>query len=95
MLHRALLPVMVVSSLVAPQEATTSSAVEKELRQRTRRIFQRDSSGAVTGFVDRREGHDIVWRKVRWAPRTRQRTAGRKVKNLDFTTESGRATLGS
>ena len=65
MLHRALLPVMVVSSLVAPQEATTSSAVEKELRQRTRRIFQRDSSGAVTGFVDRREGHDIVWRKVR------------------------------
>ena len=32
---------------------------------RTRRIFQRDSSGAVTGFVDRREGHDIVWRKVR------------------------------
>lgn len=32
---------------------------------RTRRIFQRDASGAVTGFVDRREGHDIVWRKVR------------------------------
>ena len=32
---------------------------------RTRRIFQRDSSGAVTGFVDRREGHDIVWRKIR------------------------------
>ena len=32
---------------------------------RTRRIFQRDSSGNVTGFVDRREGHDIVWKKVR------------------------------
>jgi hypothetical protein len=32
---------------------------------RTRRIFQRDASGAVTGFVDRREGHDIVWRKLR------------------------------
>jgi len=32
---------------------------------RTRRIFQRDSSGAVIGFVDRREGHDIVWRKIR------------------------------
>jgi hypothetical protein len=32
---------------------------------RTRRIFQRDESGGVTGFVDRREGHDIVWRKVR------------------------------
>jgi ketosteroid isomerase-like protein len=32
---------------------------------RTRRIFQRDSSGTITGFVDRREGHDIVWRKIR------------------------------
>lgn len=32
---------------------------------RTRRIFRRDASGAVTGFVDRREGHDIVWRKIR------------------------------
>ena len=30
---------------------------------RTRRIFQRDATGAVTGFVDRREGHDIRWRK--------------------------------
>ena len=32
---------------------------------RTRRIFRRDSSGTITGFVDRREGHDIVWRKTR------------------------------
>lgn len=32
---------------------------------RTRRIFQRDASGGVIGFVDRREGHDIGWRKVR------------------------------
>ena len=32
---------------------------------RTRRIFQRDALGVVNGFVDRREGHDIVWRKVR------------------------------
>lgn len=32
---------------------------------RTRRIFQRDSLGVVIGFVDRREGHDIVWRKIR------------------------------
>jgi hypothetical protein len=31
---------------------------------RTRRIFQRDGSGTVVGFVDRREGRDIVWRKV-------------------------------
>ena len=34
-------------------------------RPRTRRIFQRDKSGAVIGFADRREGEDIVWRKVR------------------------------
>lgn len=34
-------------------------------RPRTRRIFQRDKSGAIIGFADRREGEDIVWRKVR------------------------------
>jgi hypothetical protein len=34
-------------------------------RPRTRRIFQRDDAGAITGFADRREGEDIVWRKVR------------------------------
>ena len=28
---------------------------------RTRRIFQRDPQGRVTGFVDRREERDIVW----------------------------------
>lgn len=31
---------------------------------RTRRIFQRDADGNVTGFVDRREGEDILWRRV-------------------------------
>jgi hypothetical protein len=31
---------------------------------RTRRIFQRDAQGAILGFVDRREGHDIRWRRV-------------------------------
>jgi hypothetical protein len=30
---------------------------------RTRKIFQRDAKGAVTGFVDRREGEDLVYRK--------------------------------
>jgi len=28
---------------------------------RTRRIFTRDGAGAITGFVDRREGEDIRW----------------------------------
>ena len=31
---------------------------------RLRRIFQREGSGKVTGFVSRREGHDIVLRRV-------------------------------
>ncbi len=30
---------------------------------RTRRIFQRDLGGRVTGFVDRREGEDVRWKK--------------------------------
>ena len=30
---------------------------------RTRKVFLRDAKGAITGFADRREGHDIVWRK--------------------------------
>jgi Domain of unknown function (DUF4440) len=28
---------------------------------RIRKIFQRDASGHITGFVDRREGRDVVW----------------------------------
>jgi hypothetical protein len=31
---------------------------------RTRKIFERDSTGKVSGFVDRREGQDLVWTKV-------------------------------
>jgi len=31
---------------------------------RSRKVFQRDDKGGVTGFVDRREGHDIVWKKI-------------------------------
>jgi hypothetical protein len=31
---------------------------------RTRRIFERNGAGEITGFVDRREGHDVRWRKV-------------------------------
>jgi ketosteroid isomerase-like protein len=31
---------------------------------RTRKIFQRDEKGAVTGFVDRREGEDLVFKRV-------------------------------
>jgi len=31
---------------------------------RTRRIFQRDAAGRVTGFVDRREERDIAWKRL-------------------------------
>ncbi len=31
---------------------------------RNKNLFSRDEHGQVTGFVDRREGEDIVWRKV-------------------------------
>jgi hypothetical protein len=32
---------------------------------RTRKIFQRDAAGKITGFVDRREGIDLVWKKTK------------------------------
>lgn len=31
---------------------------------RSRKVFYRDPSGRVTGFGDRREGHDIKWRRT-------------------------------
>jgi uncharacterized protein DUF4440 len=31
---------------------------------RTRRMFQRDGQGHVTGFVDRREARDVVWKRI-------------------------------
>jgi ketosteroid isomerase-like protein len=31
---------------------------------RLRRIFQRDAQGHITGFVSRREGHDLVFKRV-------------------------------
>ena len=37
-------------------------------KPRTRRIFVRDAGGAVTGFVDRREGIDVRWAKVAAPP---------------------------
>jgi len=33
-------------------------------RARYRKIFQRDENGKVTGFVSRREGHDIVFKRT-------------------------------
>jgi hypothetical protein len=30
---------------------------------RSRKIFQRDAQGRITGFADRREARDVVWRR--------------------------------
>jgi hypothetical protein len=35
---------------------------------RVRKIFQRDANGKITGFVDRREGEDLVWRREASGP---------------------------
>jgi ketosteroid isomerase-like protein len=35
---------------------------------RIRKIFQRDAAGKITGFVDRRESWDLVWRRDRSGP---------------------------
>jgi hypothetical protein len=58
--------------LVAEREGRPSVALKAEVRDvffvsgqlRTRRIFERDNAGHVTGFVDRREGGDLVWKRL-------------------------------
>ena len=58
--------------LVGGREAGPMRPLQAELRDvlflagqpRVRKIFQRDESGQVTGFVDRREGRDLVWRRA-------------------------------
>ena len=54
------------------REGKPPSAMKAELKDvffipgqlRTRKIFQRDSAGKVTGFLDRREGEDVVWKRI-------------------------------
>ena len=53
------------------RQGRASSPLEVEIRDvlfvpgqpRVRKIFQRNNSGQITGFVDRREGEDLVWRR--------------------------------
>jgi hypothetical protein len=35
---------------------------------RTRKIFQRDAEGNITGFVDRRQARDLVWHRDHSGP---------------------------
>lgn len=58
--------------LVGGREGRPSAPLKAEVRDvffvsghlRTRKIFERDSGGKIVGFVDRREGSDLVWKKV-------------------------------
>lgn len=58
--------------LVGGREGKPASALNAELKDvffiggqlRTRKIFQRDGGGKVTGFLDRREGIDVTWRRI-------------------------------
>jgi len=64
--------------LVGGREAGPMKPLKVEVRDvlfiagqpRVRKIFQRDEAGSIAGFVDRREGRDLVWRRagVRAAP---------------------------
>lgn len=58
--------------LTGAREGRPAKPIEVEVQDvffipgqpRTRKIFQRDHSGNITGFVERREGEDSVWRKA-------------------------------
>jgi len=58
--------------LMASANGGPASVQKAELRDvfftpgaaRVRKIFQRDANGAVTGFIYRREGHDIVFKRI-------------------------------
>jgi hypothetical protein len=61
------------SGLVGERSGRKAQPLLVELRDvlfvagdpRSRKIFQRDAQGKVTGFVDRREGHDVPWTRER------------------------------
>ncbi len=59
--------------LVGVREGQAETELKAETRDvlfvagntRTRRVFQRDTAGKVTGFVRRDENTDVLWRRVR------------------------------
>lgn len=59
------------NELVAERAGRPATHYRPELRDlffaagqpRSRRVFLRDAEGRITGFADRREGEDIVWRR--------------------------------
>ena len=53
-----------VGSTAAPLHAELKDVFFIAGRPRTRKIFQRNPQGAIIGYVDRREGEDVVWTRV-------------------------------
>jgi len=53
-----------VGSAAAPLHAEIKDVFFVAGRPRTRKIFQRNPQGAIIGYVDRREGEDVVWTRV-------------------------------
>jgi len=59
--------------LVGGRQGSSMKPLDVEVRDvlfvpgqpRIRKIFQRDEHGNITGFVDRRESWDLVWKKVK------------------------------
>ena len=57
--------------LVGGRKGGSMKPLEVEVRDvlfvpgqpRIRKIFQRDGKGKITGFVDRRESWDLVWKR--------------------------------
>ena len=57
--------------LIGGRQGSPMKPLEVEVRDvlftpgqpRTRKIFQHDANGKVTGFLDRRGGEDVVWRR--------------------------------
>ena len=54
------------------REGRPAAPLKAELRDvffvsgqlRTRKIFDRDKAGRIVGFVDRREGSDLAWKRI-------------------------------
>ena len=59
--------------LIGGRQGSSMKPLDVEVRDvlfipgqpRIRKIFQRDEHGKITGFVDRRESWDLVWKKVK------------------------------
>jgi uncharacterized protein DUF4440 len=58
--------------LIGERQGRPATLLQAEVRDvffvrgqlRTRKIFERDPTGRVTGFVDRREGSDLGWKRI-------------------------------